>query len=59
MAGIDGTRLCLHSYENGGQDFWCWEDTDTLAVSQEFTSREAALEAWRKGELIFERSPSD
>jgi aerobic-type carbon monoxide dehydrogenase small subunit (CoxS/CutS family) len=24
-----------------------------------FTSREAAMEAWRKGELVFERSASD
>ena len=48
--------LFLDFYEGAGlRTIWCWRDLDTDESSQEFSSEEAALEAFGNDELQFSR----
>ena len=37
------------------QTVWCWKKDVTFEASQEFSSEEEALTAWRNDELIWSR----
>jgi hypothetical protein len=44
--------LFLDWYESAdGRRIWCWKNLKTDESSQEFTSEDVALEAWRRDEL--------
>ena len=56
MAKKSERQLYLNTYEGEDmQPLWCWNALDTDEASQEFESKEAALEAWRNEGLQFSR----
>jgi hypothetical protein len=53
---IDTGPLFLDCYEGeNSRRTWCWKNLETDESSQEFSSEEAALEAWRRGQLRWSR----
>lgn len=48
--------LFLDFYEGEGmKQLWCWKNLDTDESSQEFSSKEEAMEAWRNDQLTWSR----
>lgn len=47
----------LNEFEDWGETKWNWQKTETGHHSQDFASKEEALEAWRNGTIEFQLPP--
>ena len=54
MNDTNKSPIFLDYYEDGDMEtVWCWKNDATAEASQEFSSEEEALAAWRNDELIW------